>query len=152
MNVRIKPSDEKRMRLIRLIHVARRDLALDEETYRAMLEGVTGKTSSADMNNHELNRVLEHMKRKGFKVRPAASAAPSRALAQFPQALKIRALWRFLHQLGAVRNPSEAALAAYVKRLTGVDALQWITGEQAARIIETLKKWAERVKALERAP
>ena len=37
MNVRIKPSDEKRMRLIRLIHVARRDLALDEETYRAML-------------------------------------------------------------------------------------------------------------------
>ena len=104
------------------------------------------------MNNHELNRVLEHMKRKGFKVRPAASAAPSRALAQFPQALKIRALWRFLHQLGAVRNPSEAALAAYVKRLTVVDALQWITGEQAARIIETLKKWAERVKALERAP
>ena len=43
-----------------------------------------------------------------------------------------------------VKNPSEEALAAYVKRIAGVDALQWINGEQAERLIETMKKWAMR--------
>ena len=38
----------------------------------------------------------------------------------------------------------EEALAAYVKRIAGVDALQWINGEQAERLIETMKKWAMR--------
>lgn len=50
----------------------------------------------------------------------------------------------FLHELGAVKNPAEEALAAYVKRIAGVDALQWINGEQAERLIETMKKWAMR--------
>ena len=56
----------------------------------------------------------------------------------------MRALWLFLHQLGAVKNPSEAALAAYVKRIAKVDALQWADGHQTEALIETLKKWAMR--------
>ena len=58
---------------------------------------------------------------------------------------KIRALWLLLRDLGAVNNASEEALAAYVKRITGVDALQWIDGRQAERTIETMKKWAMRL-------
>ncbi len=65
-------------------------------------------------------------------------------LAQYPEARKIRALWLFLHQLGAVKDPSEAALATYVKRVTKVDALQWTDGHQTEVLIETLKKWAMR--------
>ena len=71
-------------------------------------------------------------------------AKPSRPLAQDGESKKIRALWLFLHELGAVKNPSEEALATYVKRIAGVDALQWISGEQAERLIETMKKWAMR--------
>ncbi|MBR8657898.1 regulatory protein GemA, partial [Achromobacter sp. Marseille-Q0513] len=56
----------------------------------------------------------------------------------------VRALWLFLHQLGAVKNPSEEALAAYVKRIAKVDALQWTNGNQTEALIETLKKWAMR--------
>jgi len=37
-------------------------------------------------------------------------------------------------------------LAAYVKRLTGVEALQWLTTGQAGGVIEALKKWQNRVK------
>ncbi len=95
---------------------------------------------------------MEHLKRSGFKVRSkgkpakpkAVQAKPSRPLAQDAESKKIRALWLFLHELGAVKNPSEEALAAYVKRIAGVDALQWISGEQAERLIETMKKWAMR--------
>ena len=50
----------------------------------------------------------------------------------------------FMHQIGVVKNPSEEALASYVKRITGVDALQWINGDQAETLIESLKKWAMR--------
>ena len=149
-----------RQRLIRLIHVAKRDLSMDDDTYRAILLRIGKKASSADLTIPELEKVLEHLKRSGFKVRSKSKSAPkpeqakpSRPLAQDLESKKIRALWLFLHELGAVKNPSEEALAAYVKRIAGVDALQWISGEQAETLIETLKKWAmrflpARVKAL----
>ena len=140
-----------RQRLIRLIHVAKRDLSMDDDTYRAILQRIGKKASSADLTIPELEKVLEHLKRSGFKVRSKsksaprpAQAKPSRPLAQDLESKKIRALWLFLHELGAVKNPSEEALAAYVKRIAGVDALQWISGQQAERLIETMKKWAMR--------
>ncbi len=138
---------QERQRLIRLIHVAKRDLALDDDSYRAILLRIGKKTSAADLTIPELEKVLEHMKRSGFKVRSKvkpAQAKSSRPLAQDAESKKIRALWLFLHELGAVNNPSEEALAAYVKRMVGVDALQWINGEQSERLIETMKKWAMR--------
>jgi len=146
----MQPSN--RQRLIRLIHVAKRDLSLDDDTYRSILQRFGRKESSSDLTVPELEQVLEHLKRSGFKVRskgkPAkpkvVKAKPSRPLAQDAESKKIRALWLFLHELGAVKNPSEEALASYVKRIAGVDALQWISGEQAERLIETMKKWAMR--------
>ena len=137
-----------RQRLIRLIHVAKRDLQLDDDTYRAILQRVGRKDSSSDLTVPELEKVLEHMKRSGFKVRSKAKqpapAKSSRPLAQDAESKKIRALWLFMHQIGVVKNPSEEALASYVKRITGVDALQWINGDQAETLIESLKKWAMR--------
>lgn len=137
-----------RQRLIRLIHVAKRDLQLDDDTYRAILQRVGGKDSSSDLTVPDLEKVLEHMKRSGFKVRSKAKqpapAKSSRPLAQDAESKKIRALWLFMHQIGVVKNPSEDALASYVKRITGVDALQWINGDQAETLIESLKKWAMR--------
>lgn len=144
MNAIRKPkATHQRQRLIRLIHVAKRDLAMDEETYRAALQRVGKKDSAAAMTIPELEKVLEHLKRSGFKVR--SKRKPSRALALDAESRKIRALWLFLHQLGAVKNPAEEALAAYVKRITGVDALQWLSGDQSETLIETLKKWAMRL-------
>ena len=146
----MQPSN--RQRLIRLIHVAKRDLSLDDDTYRSILLRFGGKESSSDLTVPKLEQVLEHLKRSGFKVRSkgkpakpkAVKAKPSRPLALDAESKKIRALWLFLHELGAVKNPSEEALAAYVKRIAGVDALQWISGEQAERRIETMTKWAMR--------
>jgi len=133
--------NEKRQRLIRLIHVGRRDLGMADDSYRAALMTIAGKTSSADLTIPELERVLEHLKRCGFKVR---SKGGTRALADDEQSSKIRALWLDLHAKGAVRNASEAALAAFVKRMTGVAALQWLSSKQSSEVIEMLKKWSER--------
>jgi len=145
-----------RQGLIRLIHVAKRDLALDDETYRAMLINITGEASSVDLTVPQLERVLAHMKKSGFTVRhkspkdrPRNSAHPpcglSRNIAQDAQSKKIRALWLSLHDMGAVRDRSEAALGAYVKRITRCDALQWLDSDRASLVIETLKKWQTRI-------
>lgn len=149
-----------RQRLIRLIHVAKRDLAMDDETYRAILQRIGNKVSSADLTVPELEKVLEYLKRSGFKVRSKAKPAqakPSRPLAQDGESKKIRALWLFLHELGVVRDPSEAALAHYVRRIGGVDDLRWNHGtrrvdsgtnpgykRRSELVIESLKAWAMR--------
>jgi len=137
-----------RARLVKLIHVAKRELRMDEPTYRAMLLASGGAQSTAHMAAPALERVLAHLKRSGFKVRHKSAstqtAAPSRALDTRDQARKVRALWLMLHTLGVVRDPSEAALAAYVKRIAGIDALQWAGEAQLHQLIETLKKWAMR--------
>ena len=138
---------QRRQRLIQLIHVGKSDLSMDDDTYREILRRIGEKSSAAELTIPELEKVLEHLKRSGFKVRSKKKVPqekPSRPLAQDLESKKIRALWLFLHELGAVKNPSEEALAAYVKRIAGVDALQWISGEQAERLIETMKKWAMR--------
>lgn len=147
-----KPAVEaERTRLIRLIHVAKRDLRMVDADYRqAILTASGGRAdSSADLSIVELEKLVSHLKRCGFKVRTAGKSRPakptsSRPLAGDPESRKIRALWLMLHELKAVENPSEAALAAYVKRVVKVDALQWINGLQAEILIETLKKWALR--------
>ena len=133
---------DKRKRLVRLIHVARRDIGMDEETYRSVLLSITGKASASSLGILQLEQVLAHMKKCGFKVR---TNRQSRPLAGDAQSKKIRALWLDLHQAGAVRNASEEALAAFVKRMIGIDALQWLDSGQASQVIEELKKWKNRV-------
>jgi phage gp16-like protein len=85
------------------------------------------------------------MKRLGFKVKSKADNS-NRRLADDTQSRKIRSLWLELHEDGIVLDPSEASLAAYVKRQTGVEALQWLDGKQATQVIEALKQWRKRVK------
>lgn len=136
---------DNRLRLIKLIHVARRELAMDEDTYRLLLsgmQGLGGATSTADLSVPNLYRVLEQLKQRGFKVRPSKKQRP---LAADDQSKKIRALWLTLHGLGEVRDPSEEALAKFVLKMTGVQALQWLGSEQASQVIENLKKWQLRV-------
>ena len=129
--------------LIKLIHVAKSKLGMDDDSYRAILaQHGRGMTSSKDLSVVELDAVLGHMKRCGFKV---IRAGKSRAMDTGGQLSKIRALWLDLHAFGSVRDPSEKALAAFVHRMTGVEALQWLTGQQASKVIEELKRWRQRL-------
>lgn len=131
-----------RQRLIKLIHVAKRDLALDDDSYRAILQRIGKKTSAADLTVPELEKVLEHMKCSGFKVRSKKGDRPQ---ASDDQSKMIRGLWLELAGMEVVRNSSEAALGAFVKRMAKVDTLQWLSTEQASQVTEHLKEWLERV-------
>lgn len=49
------------------IHIAKKELGLDDDTYRALLMQLTGFSSSKELNAFERRKVLEHMKKAGFK-------------------------------------------------------------------------------------
>lgn len=130
---------EKR-RDIQIIHIAKQQLGMDEETYRAMLWTVARVKSSTALDFAGRKKVLDHMEACGFK----RTKPQPRKLADDPQSKMIRALWLQLHEAGKVRNPSESALAAFAKRQTGRDALQWLSAKEASALIEELKKWLAR--------
>ncbi len=140
---------KERLRLIRLIHVARRELNMDEDTYRIFLANIPrldGATSCKDLPIPKLRLVLDAFKSRGFKVRPKTGAATNkRALADDPQSRLIRHLWLELHTAGAVRDPSEKALMSFVKSITKMGALQWLSSYQASKVIEHLKRWLARL-------
>ena len=58
-----------RTQLIKIIHVAKRELRMDEETYRQLLNTYAGIESTREMNIGQLNQILDAMKKIGFKVR-----------------------------------------------------------------------------------
>lgn len=128
------------------IHIAKKQLGLDDETYRAILaRHGEGKTSSRELTIAQMDAVLREFTGKGWAPTPPKSKGKQgRKLATGPEIEKIRALWLWMHEIGIVRNPSESALAGYARRMAGIDDLHWADGWQCHRLIETLKKWAQR--------
>lgn len=105
-------------KLIQLIHIAKSQLHMDDDTYQAMLKANTGKDSTKAMTHAELQTVFDDLKKKGFKTTPPiARQNKSGDLRQAndDQSKLIRHLWLSLHDLGEVRDPSEKALANYVR-------------------------------------
>lgn len=129
--------------LIAKIHVAKKQLAMEDDSYRALLRRVTGKASASELSMGELESVIKEFTRLGFAT--AHPRAGERKQAVGDQAKKIRALWLNLWHLGEIADPSEHALAAYCKRMSGKDALQWVHGYDASLVINGLRGWLARI-------
>lgn len=126
---------------LKLIHVAKRELGLQDDDYRAILRRETGKESSKDMTAAEHRKVIEAMKQRGFKVR---SRGGHKQL-EGRYAPKLQALWISAWNLGLVRNRHDKALIAFVKRQTGIDHVRFVRDpEDANKAIEALKGWMTR--------
>ena len=129
------------MTAITAIHVAKKQLGLDDETARDVYERLTGKRSLREMSASDHQRVIEHFRAQGFT--PASKGV--RKGLQGKYAKKLQALWIAGWNLGVFRDRRDAALIAFVKRQTGVDAVRFVHDPQdAAKAIEGIKRWIER--------
>jgi hypothetical protein len=54
-------------KLLAKIHIAKKELGLDEDTYRDSLEGQTGKRSAALMTDREIIKCINHFKSLGWQ-------------------------------------------------------------------------------------
>lgn len=132
------------MSALAAIHVAKKQLGLDDDTYRDVLERVTGKRSAKFLTVAEGGRVLEEMRRLGFERTSKPDAAGALKL-DGPYAAKLRALWISGWNLGVVHDRTDEAMAAFVKRQTGIDHVNWLRdAADATRAIEGVKAWLAR--------
>ncbi len=129
------PLSGDRRAMIAKVHVAKKALAMSEDSYRALLRRVSGGDSLSACTDATLIAVLAEFKRLGF-------TAPRRA-SDKPHVRKIYALWRALKP--HLDAPSDDALRSFVKRQTGVMAPEWLDAAQANKVTEGLKAWAKRL-------
>jgi len=136
---------------IKKIHILKSALKIDDATYRAILASFGVKSSkdrafTIGKADELIQDLVEKATAAGVweKRKPARKAKTTRKLADDDQSRMIRYLWIQLHEVGKVKNSSEDALGAYVKRMTGIPALQWLDVKQASKVIEAMKKWLER--------
>ena len=139
--------------LLKIVQVGRRELGLDEEDYRALLESVTGARSAKGLSAAKLEAVITAMKGLGFKIKGGAQvngrrSPPSSAKVQAPEVRKLRAIWITMSNDGLLKDGSEEALGSFIRRMTananggiGVNRAEWLTSAQAERVLEALKKW-----------
>lgn len=127
------------------IHLAKKQLALTEDSYRDILRRVTGLDSARDMRADQLDAVLREFGRLGWKARPTSKVSAN------PQVRMIHAVWKDIVALQG--RGDAAALRAFVRRQTrtdehpdGVDSPEFLTSPMAARVLEGLKAWRARLR------
>jgi phage gp16-like protein len=128
------------------IHIGKKELGISDDIYRDILRETTKKESSRDISDLQAARVLERFRELGWKPKAAKKAKASRRLADDPKSKMLRALWIQLHQAGKVADPSEAALCKFVKRMTRVDALEWLSDRNVTVVKKALTDWLAREK------
>lgn len=129
-----------RRRKLAVIHIARKELALDDDTYRTLLTGAAGVDSAgALLNDRQYFDVMRAFKAAGWQPKPPAGRKAPDA-----QMRKCYALWCELHRLGAVKSKAWSSMMVWVGRQLGGHQ-DIIRADQKAHLIEELKGWHRRV-------
>jgi hypothetical protein len=115
------------------IHIAKKELGLDDATYRGILWDRYHRESAAELSDSQTADLIELFRDKGW--RPASKR--QRGL--------ILALWHQLEASGVIHHPGGQALTTFVEHAAGKRDLRRLTVREASRVIERLKKWQERV-------
>lgn len=137
------------MSRLAMVHVARKQLGLDEESYRDVLERATGLRSAKNLTPGQLDLAIAAFRQLGFEP----TAKPRRKGLEGPYAAKLQALWIAAWNLGIVRDKSDKALTAFILRQTGIAAARWLRyPEDARKVIEALKAWLGREGGVEWTP
>jgi phage gp16-like protein len=100
------------------IHVAVKQLGLDDLTYRTFLFTTTGRRSAAELSDGQRQQVIELLRSRGFRRTPAEERR-ARRMGDNRQLAMVRGLWKKLLYAGALADPSERHLSAFRKEDDG---------------------------------
>ena len=132
--MRSATSENRRKKLIQLIHIGKGKTGMNDEAYRAFLTGVCGRDSAAKMTVRQLEQALKAMRKNGFERPPGRVRPAEQGRATLEQLEYIKGMWA-----ACARNKNGAALAAFVKRISGVDALRFLNVALAQKVILALR-------------
>lgn len=130
---------DKRQAELAKIHIAKKQLGLDDGTYRDMLWTLARVRTASELDEHGRRQVLEHLKSRGFRDRSRPKPTQDRAAL----ISKIRA------QLYDLDRP-EAYADAMCHRMFHVDRFEWCNPEQLHKLVAALAYQQKRVATKER--
>ena len=130
------------------IQIARRQLALEEDDYRALIARVArGKTSSKDLSERDAKAVLAEFERLGFQPKASTKKRPA---SEKPEVRFIYVLWRLLSEEGAVAG-GRSALNGFIsgpkfhaKYGSEPTDVEFLGTDRARDVIEALKDMCRR--------
>ncbi|MCO5065672.1 MAG: regulatory protein GemA [Rhizobiaceae bacterium] len=127
---------------IALLHVAKRQLGLDEDTYRDILRRFGGVESSADLDPVEFEAVMIRMAGLGFRSTWTKRTFGDRhsSMASAAQVELMRSLWEKYDPA----DEDEKHLNAWLRRFHGVSAMRFVSAKKAKSVITALKAMVAR--------
>jgi phage gp16-like protein len=130
-------TSQNRRGLIAKIKIGQQRLGIDDATYRALLERVTGCRSCTEMDVGQLESVLTVMRQKGFVPTSSKHKRPNARASADPMMGKVGALladnklpWNYAH--------------AMARRMFRVDRVEWLSDENMHKLIAALQIHADR--------
>jgi Mu-like phage E16 protein len=117
------------------IHIGKARLGMDDDTYRAFLQRLTGKSSSKDMTVGERARVLAEMTNLGaFKDARRPLTRQQRACL---------GKWYELRKRGIVHSKDKSSFNRYIKRYFGKNNLADLADEETNTLYNMLEGWLQ---------
>lgn len=115
------------------IHIAKQQLGMDDETYRAMLRNAAGVASAKALDARGLVAVMQHLKACGFKPKAGNKAGrqPNPSQDKAPLMSKVTALL-------AAAGRSWAYADGMAKHMFKVERVAWLDYEQLRKLVQAL--------------
>lgn len=115
------------------IHIAKAQLGLDDDTYRALLARIAGVRSAKDLGPRQVTQVLAEFERLGWKPE---SKQQGRATPKVPKNRKV-VLKKVEALLASASRPWSYADAT-AKRMFEVERVEWLDYDQLYRLMQAL--------------
>lgn len=125
-----------RAKIIQLIHIAKAQVGLSDEDYRAVLESTAKKSSCSEMTLSELDDTLKAMKKLGFRVKKLETKEIEIGWDTSREQLDyIKGMWELV-----AREKTDRALYSFIKRITRVSHPRFMDATDAQKVILALRK------------
>lgn len=125
-----------------LIHVAKAQLHMDDDSYRSVLHQVAGVSSSRDLDAAGFEAVMHHFGVLGFQPRRKANHyGHRRGMASPKQVDYIRGMWQ-----AYTGKDDEQTLNHWLESRFGITALRFVDIGTASKAITALKDMTSRNK------
>jgi len=112
------------------IHIAKKQLGLDNETYREMLKNVTGKDSAKDLTAEEINTVMISFRKMGFGASTKKPAYKGR-----PHTINNQPMLQKIEALLADNNLSWAYADGIARNMFQVQKIAWLRTEAELKAV-----------------
>lgn len=131
-----------RRQLLAAVHIAVKDLGMEDAAYRELLRRRFNADTAANLDNPDLIRLCDMFAEMGWQYRPKArqitprkASGPSSRATQ-AQIERIRRLWD-----DHARVRGWKALESWLGKYWKCDRIEWLPRPTASKIITVLERW-----------